>query len=97
MTPIEALEAIHRLLEQRDTISLTAHVRIRMRQRNFTMDDIRRVLLKGIVSPHAEWDETSCNWKYKISGRDYDNQPLALVVVIEPSIYRITVITGTDD
>lgn len=61
------------------------------------MDDIRRVLLHGNISSHPEWNEVHQNWRYRISYRDYDDEPLALVVVLEPTIGRIAVITGTDD
>jgi len=67
-----------------------------MRERRFTMDDVRRVLLHGHVSPTPEWSEVHQNWRYRISYRDYDDEPLALVVALEPLIGRITVITGTD-
>ena len=96
LTPAQAHEAIHRLLEIRDTIGLTGHVRQRMRQRQFTMDDIRRVLDRGVVSANPVWKSEFNNWVYTVSGRDYDNEPLAIVVALEPAINRLTVITGKD-
>ncbi len=95
--PVEAYEAIQRLLELRDSIGLTAHARQRMRERQFTVDDVRRVLLFGRVSGTPQWDDRYRNWKYEVSGLDYDNEPLVLVVAIEPAFGRITVITGKDD
>ena len=95
--PIEAYEAIQRLLELRDSISFTWHARKRMRDRQFTVDDARRVLVCGTVSPTPEWDEAYQNWKYRVSGLDYDNVRLVLVVALEPDLGRITVITGEDD
>jgi hypothetical protein len=68
-----------------------------MRERQFTVDEVRRVLMYGTVSSRTEWDEQFGNWKYQVSGRDYDNVPLVLVVAIIPSQSRITVITGRDD
>lgn len=96
LSPIQAYEAIQRLLELRDCIAFTAHARKRMRDRQFTVDDARRVLTHGTVSPTPQWDEQFQNWRYQISGVDYDNVPLALVVAIEPALGRITVITGKD-
>jgi hypothetical protein len=96
LSPVEAYEAIQKLLELRDSISLAPHARQRMRERHFNMDDVRRVLLYGNVSPGAEWDETYQNWRYRVCYVDYDDDPLALVVALEPSIGRITVITGSD-
>lgn len=97
LTPIEAHEAILRLLELRDSVSLAPHARTRMRDRRFTMDDVRRVLMFGTVSAAPVWDETFGNWRYRISGVDYDNVPLVLIVALEPALGRLTVITGTDD
>lgn len=96
LTPVEAHEFIHGLLETRDSISYTTHVRERMRQREFTLDDVRRLLLYGTVAPNPEWNEAHQNWAYVISGVDYDNEPLAIVVALEPLHSRITVITGHD-
>ena len=97
LSPIEAYEAIQQLLGSRDSISLTDHARKRMRERQFTVDDVWRVLMFGSVSPNPEWDEQFQNWKYRVSGVDYDNAPPALIVALIPSQGRITVITGTDD
>lgn len=97
LSPIEAHEVIQRLLESRDTISFAGHARQRMRERFFTVDDVRRVLARGAVSPFAVWDETFQNWKYQVSGRDCDNVPLVLVVAIESALGRITIITGKDE
>lgn len=96
LSPVQAHEFIHEQLATRDTISYTAHVRQRMRERSFTLDDIRRVLLYGTVATNPEWDEGRQNWCYVISGVDYDNEPLALVIALEPEHNRITVITGHD-
>ena len=93
---MQAYEAIQRLLQLRDSIALAGHARQRMRDRRFDMDDVRRVLLHGTVSPNPVWDETFQNWRYRISYVDYDGDPLALIVALEPSIGRLTVITGTD-
>jgi hypothetical protein len=68
-----------------------------MRERAFTVDDVHRVLMRGTVSSSPTWDEVFQNWRYQVSGRDYDNVPLVLVVAIEPALGRITVITGKDE
>ena len=60
------------------------------------MDDVRRVLLYGTVSATPAWDDTYQNWRYRVAYVDYDDEPLALIVALEPSLGRITVITGTD-
>ena len=94
--PAEAYEFIQELLASRDSIAYTSHVRDRMRQRHFTIDDIRRVLLYGTVAPNPEWNDAYQQWVYTVSGVGYDNEPLAIVVALEPALNRITVITGHD-
>ena len=96
LTPAEAYKAIQQLLELRDSIGWTRHARNRARERRFTTDDVRRVLVRGTVSPDPQWDEQFENWKYKVSGRDYDDEPLAVIIVLEPHLGRITLITGED-
>lgn len=97
LTAVEAYEAIQKLLELRDSLSFTRHARQRMRERHFTVDDTRRVLMYGTVSTNPAWDEQFQNWKYKVSGVDYDNVPLVLIIALEPSLGRLTIITGEDD
>ena len=48
-------------------------------------------------SSNPHWDDRFQNWTYEVAGRDYDNVPLVIVVVIEPPLGRLTVITGKDD
>ena len=97
LDPIAAFEAIQRLLEGHDSIAFSAHARQRMRDRQFTVDDVRRVLMYGTVSAKPEWNATFQNWRYEVRGRDYDNIPLVLVIALEPALARITIITGKDD
>ena len=59
-----------------------------MRDRYFNMDDVRRVLLYGTVSQAPVWNEQYQNWRYQVSGVDYDNEALVLVVALEPPLGR---------
>ena len=97
LSPTEAYEVIQRIFARSDTISLTSHCRERAAERGFTLDDIRRVLVNGSVSPDATWKDDYQEWTYKISGTDYDLEPLILIVAIEERFHRITVITGMGD
>lgn len=92
--PVEAHEAIQTLLSKVGGIGLTAHAKARAAERNFTIDDLYRVLEKGAVAPIAEWDDRSKNWKYVVTGADCDHQPLSVVVVIDLGWERLTVITA---
>jgi len=48
------------------------------------------VLIHGTVGANPEWKEQYQNWVYKVTGRDYDDEPLAIVVALEPQLGRIT-------
>lgn len=91
LAPSEARQAIDLLIENPATLRLTSHVRSRMRERRFTTDDVLRVLRNGLVGASPEWDEPTQSWKYAISYRDLDGEPLTLVIAITD---QITVITG---
>jgi hypothetical protein len=96
LSPTEAYEAIQKLLGLRDSISWTRHARERAVERNFTADDVHRVLVRGTVQANPEWDDTFQNWKYRVFGHDYDGDALAVVIALEPELGRITLITGED-
>lgn len=96
LTAAEAFETVQKLLELRDCISWSIHAKKRARERKFTADDVRRVLTRGTVRPIPEWDDTYQNWKYTFCGRDYDNEPLAVVIALQPQLGRLTLITGED-
>ncbi len=93
LSPVEAYEAIQRLLAEGDTIGLTRHARDQCADRSVTLDDIRFVLLNGTVSPNAEWNEKTESWKYSVSGVDCERERLTLIIALEPRICRITIIT----
>lgn len=65
-------------------------------RRHFKMDDIRNVLLHGTVSSQPEWNERFQNWNYSVTGLDCENDPLVLIIALQPSPARITIITGKD-
>lgn len=94
--PVEAYEAIQRLLAEGDSIGLTIHAREQCVERHVTIDDIRNVLAKGTVGPNPEWNDRSGNWKYSVTGLDCEHDPLVIVVALEPWVCRITVITVKD-
>jgi len=80
LSPVDAREAIDRLLEHPAALVLTSHVRARMRERRFTTDDVLRVLRHGTIRRVANWDDQRGVWKYQVSYRDLDGDPLSLVV-----------------
>lgn len=94
--PVEALEAIHRLLDECDeTIGYTKHSEDRMVERNVTGDDVINVLRCGMVTS-STWNDTFKNCEYVVEGQDCDRVPLAIVVALQPSRCRVTLITVKD-
>lgn len=94
--PVEALEAIRRLLDECDeTIGYTRHAEDRMAERNVTADDVLNVLRRGMVTS-STWNDTFKNCIYEVTGCDCDLAPLAVVVSLQPSRCRISLITVKD-
>ena len=94
-SPAEALALIQRLLSEPDCLSLTHHLRQRSHERHVDVFDIRKVLETGCVTAES-WDENRRNWKYRVSGRDTEGDPLTIIVVLEESAGVIKVITAYD-
>jgi hypothetical protein len=93
LTPAEAFEEIQRILI-RYGIGYSGHARRDTGPgRGVKSDDVERVLKTGVVSTRAEWDDQFCNWKYRVTGKDYDNDPLVVIVALDPGYDRLTVIT----
>ena len=94
LTPIEAFEAIQRLLEPGlGAISFARHAREQALKRNFNRRDVEHVLRTGHVGKPF-WDEQFRNWKYPVSGTDLDGEELTVIVALDPAWARITIITG---
>lgn len=94
--PVDALEAIHRLLDEcDDSIGYTRHSEERMVERNVTADDVINVLRCGMVTS-SSWNETYKNCAYTVTGLDCDRVPLAIVVALQPSRCRVTLVTVKD-
>jgi hypothetical protein len=79
----QAHAAIQRILGLPHAIIFTRHCRQRALERDFSTEDVWRVLRHGSVGPKADWDEKRQEWVYRVTGRDYDNEPLTVKVVID--------------
>ncbi|MBI5479594.1 MAG: DUF4258 domain-containing protein [Deltaproteobacteria bacterium] len=81
----EALEAV-RGYAAANRIRLTGHVLERMEERCVTYGDVREALMTATVcrpEPNDRWLVTG--------GRNQDEEPLALVVVLEDRVVVVTV------
>jgi hypothetical protein len=91
----QAHEAIQRILGlPTQSLTFTAHCRQRARERNFSTEDVWRVLRYGTVGPTPDWDDKRQEWVYRVSGRDYDNEPLTVKVVIDEEHDRLRVVSA---
>lgn len=66
------------------SIFLTRHCRQRMAERQVHMDDIFQVLFWGEISPGAEPGDEE-KGIFRISGSDLSEEPLTVVVQINPA------------
>lgn len=86
----DALDLIKHILEN-GRIVYSGHLRDRMNERSFTMQDITCAMETGTVI-EQEFDEENRNWKYKIEGKTIENDTAVVVsAVIERN--KILIIT----
>lgn len=76
------------------TVRESWHSRNDRRYRTISMDDIQHMLrsewkLRG----KPEWDDEFRNWKYKLDGKDLDDDELTLVIAVRDELVEILVIT----
>ena len=91
----QAHEAIQRILGfPTQAITYTEHCRQRSLQRSFSTEDVWRVLRFGSVALTPDWDEMRQEWVYRVSGRDYDNGPLTVKVVIDQENNRLRIVSA---
>ena len=75
------------------TITWSCHARDRMKERNYTPDDVLHILQTGKITK-SEYNELAGNWKYTIHGCDLDGDEGGTVTAIlsESEIVIITVL-----
>jgi hypothetical protein len=85
------MAAILRILEEGRVIP-TGHIKQRMRQRNFDIQDGMHVLEHGRVRRSPEWNESHREWNYDIEGTDIEGEPLTIRVPIAED--TLTLVAG---
>jgi protein-tyrosine-phosphatase len=89
----EAKEKILLILSE-GIYDITEHCRRdSMTRRNVSDDDIIIALENGEVQDKPEWEDNHQNWKYKVVGRDTDNDKLTLITVIIEKDLTLRIIT----
>jgi hypothetical protein len=90
-----AHDAIQRILGlSTKSLTFTGHSRQRAQARNFSAQDVWRVLRFGSVAPVPDWDEKRQEWIYRVKGRDYENEPLTVKIVIDEVNCRLRVVSA---
>ena len=80
MDKIRAREIIRELAKY-ECIILSKHCRMRMRERNVTMDDISHVLMWGEVLNVQNIPCENC-FKCEVKGKDFDDEDLTVHVSV---------------
>jgi hypothetical protein len=87
------ISVIRRTLKE-GSITWSAHIQQRMRERGFTMRDALNVLELGQVKRPPRWSSNHQNWEYAVEGTDIDGDSLTMCVAIDYEQEILTVITG---
>lgn len=64
-----------------------------MVKRNIEIDDILEALQNGEIRHNPEWDEEHQNWKYKVCGRDVEEDELTVITVILEANLTLLIVT----
>lgn len=93
LSPNEAKEKILLILCDGD-IQPTRHCLYEsMPKRSVEDFDIRKALTLGEVQEQPEWEENHQNWKYKVIGKDLDDDKLTVITIIVESDLLLRIVT----
>lgn len=70
-----------REIVENGTLILTRHVRERMQERGYSIQDVQFILTHGRVESSG-FDEITGNWKYRFHGDDLDGGTGTVIVAI---------------
>ena len=73
-------------------LRLTGHCRLRMQERNVTMDDMLQVLLWGDIR-ELKANPGRQNWECLVKGQDIEHEPLTVKVAILEEDFALLCIT----
>ena len=95
LSPDDAKRQIERTLLDGETIfSKHVHDDVASGRHGSTYQDILHVLQHGDILRDAEWDERHENWKYKVEGRDLEDEDLRVITIIIEEHFRIFIVTA---
>lgn len=90
LEPVRAM--ILKILES-GFVQTSSHCQEQMRDRNFSMRDIFRVLKTGKIRPGAA-DGDDVKGIFRFFGHDNDGEPLGVVVELNEKLKHLKIITG---
>ncbi len=82
---------IDQVLRGRYPLSYSAHVKKRMREREFSSQDIQHLLETGTYSK-GHWEAQEQNHELNVSGYDLNGEELEISCALEPQC--LTIVTG---
>lgn len=89
----EALKIIKGIVAS-GSIILTGHLKQRMREKNFDMQDVLCAIKGGNIHREAEPHSQSGRWIYSIEGKAIDGQKLRVEIDISDDRDQVVILTG---
>lgn len=93
MTRDEARIRLRKLLMSKKSIALTAHARERMIERKFTMQDVMRALIGGVIAEDPKETKNFKGFECKMRTKLDDGRILEVPIVVVEDNRRIIVKT----
>ena len=69
------------------------HIRQRMKERNFDINDAIRVL-ENAKEARPKWNAKSAAWNYDLDGKDIEGEKLTIRIAITEDINGVILVTG---
>lgn len=69
------------------------HIRQRMKERNFDINDAIQVL-ENAKEARPKWNTKSATWNYDLDGKDIEGEKLTIRVAITEDIHGVVLVTG---
>lgn len=88
-----ALQIARSLLDS-GRIRISSHVRQRMKERHFDIQDVLHIIETGSILKRPEWNEDFEEYNYFIGGQDLTGHQLTIKVAISAKADLLALITG---
>ena len=85
----EALKTLHRLLAADAPMIEKAHIRKRMKEREFSLMDVINVMERGKILSEGEFNDNAQAWSYRV-----ETKKMFVVFGFDENATRIILITG---